>query len=119
MKRQHPEMRHDVQPKPYNQERSKFEPATGPATTGEWSPTLREPWSQNDFGDVVNAEGETVVDVIGCEVGSSDDVVRSYYEIMDLEQAYMRRIVACVNACEGISTEALEQPNPIRRVLPA
>ena len=56
-----------------------------------------EPWKRGTFNPQ-------------CVVDSTDKlIVADYYEDRDQAEANARRIVACVNACKGISTETLEQ----------
>ncbi len=55
-----------------------------------------EPWEVDERGDVVDAGSDIVVDSYGCTLPEPDD------------QRAMRRIVACVNACDGIATEDLK-----------
>lgn len=66
----------------------------------KWSP---EPWHVVELGEedetfhfIHDARDKSVADVIG-----NDGV--------EVDGANARRIVACVNACAGIPTEALEQ----------
>jgi hypothetical protein len=68
-------------------------------------PTLHEPWRVVD-GDVLNAAGELVLDSLGMAVHPGQDA--EIDAIIALENLYMRRIVACVNACEGLGTEQLQ-----------
>jgi hypothetical protein len=54
-----------------------------------------EPWTTSAEDEVLDAEGHIVVDPYGCTLAEPDDV------------RAMRRIVACVNHCAGVPTEAL------------
>jgi hypothetical protein len=54
-----------------------------------------EPWTTSAEGEVLDAEGQIVVDPYGTTLAEPDDV------------RAMRRIVACVNHCAGVPTEAL------------
>ena len=62
-----------------------------------------EPWSAN-FGIVRDAHSRQVADEIGAELSSVDEGI-----------AFMRRIVACVNYCAGLSTDWLEESAALRR----
>jgi hypothetical protein len=62
-----------------------------------------EPWSA-DFGTVRDARSRQVADEIGAELSSVDEGI-----------AFMRRIVACVNYCDGLSTDWLEESVALRR----
>lgn len=57
----------------------------------------QEPWSaEKDLPrNILSANGELVACAIACGVG--------------MGAANARRIVACVNSCEGLSTELLEK----------
>jgi hypothetical protein len=59
-----------------------------------------EPWKIGEFGDVVTCIGDIAVDPFG-----------STFEYMGplAEEEFMRRIVACMNACHGVPTKDLEQ----------
>src|SRR5260370_21848902 len=63
------------------------------------STEFMEPWERleegEQAGEVLNAAGLTIVDPIGSTLDFRD------------EARYMRRIVAAINACAGISTEDL------------
>jgi hypothetical protein len=54
-----------------------------------------EPWTSSAEGEVLDREGQLVVDPYGSGLAEPDDVRASH------------RIVACVNHCAGVSTEAL------------
>ena len=54
-----------------------------------------EPWAVDETGAVHNAAGNTIADPVGCELVEPDDAIA------------MRRMVACVNACDGISSSHL------------
>lgn len=56
----------------------------------------KEPWRHVGQGDIVGA--------------NDDDVCAVYFHSQRPVDANARRIVACVNACAGISTEKLEGP---------
>jgi len=63
-----------------------------------------EPWrmdmdlASDTTGQILDGRGVVVVDPYG-----------STLEEFSEEARYMRRIVACVNACAGVATEALEE----------
>ncbi len=65
----------------------------------EWSP---EPWRRGEEHELK----VEIVDAKGCEVGRVHG--RLFIEGGDAMEANFRRILACVNACAGIPTEALE-----------
>ena len=54
-----------------------------------------EPWTTSADGEVLDRDGQIVVDPYGCTLAEPDDVRAS------------RRIVACVNHCAGVPTEDL------------
>jgi hypothetical protein len=54
-----------------------------------------EPWTTSPSGDVLDCEGQLVVDAWGSGLVEPDEVKAG------------RRIVACVNHCAGVPTEAL------------
>jgi hypothetical protein len=59
-----------------------------------------EPWrvaEEEQAGEILNAAGLVIVDPMGSTLDIAD------------EASYMRRIVACVNACAGVPTEDLER----------
>lgn len=55
---------------------------------------MKEPWKNVGNGDIVDAKG--------------DDVACAYLRTDDPSEHRASRIVACVNACEGIGTNSLE-----------
>jgi hypothetical protein len=80
----------------------------GPGGTGGWRPigatVSGQPWTGNDYGEpwtssadgeVLDREGQLVVDPYGSGLVEPDDVRASH------------RMVACVNHCAGVPTEAL------------
>jgi hypothetical protein len=54
-----------------------------------------EPWTSSADGEVLDCDGQLVVDPYGSGLVEPDDIRASH------------RIVACVNHCAGVSTEAL------------
>ncbi len=62
--------------------------------------SFHERWKIGEFGDVVTCVGDIVVD-------PSWSTLRYMGPLASGQ--YMRRIVACVNACHGVATEDLEQ----------
>jgi hypothetical protein len=50
-----------------------------------------EPWRLDETGAVHNAEGVTIAEPVGCELVEPDDAIA------------LRRIVACVNVCDGVT----------------
>ncbi len=61
-----------------------------------------EPWTSNDQAIVQDRHGRIIAD---CEIIA----VSGHSGTPEEEVANARRIVTCINACQGISTEALEQ----------
>jgi hypothetical protein len=54
-----------------------------------------EPWGMDEDGAVHDADGHTIAEPVGCDLVEPDDI------------RAMRRIVACVNYCDGIDTAQL------------
>ncbi len=83
-----------------NVERMSTDAEQGAAVVGESLPSFFEPFAVTEFGDVINNRGDIVVDIFGTNL--------EHLGATATEQ-YMRRIVACVNACHYIPTENLEK----------
>ena len=64
-----------------------------------------EPWHLDAFGELCGRDGELLCDA--SHVDEPNDMTP------EISPANARRIVACVNACAGIPTEALEDPHTI------
>jgi hypothetical protein len=60
-----------------------------------------EPWTLDGDGTIVNNLTSVVVDPYGSTLEESE------------EHGYMRRIIACVNACAQLPTELLESLSPL------
>ena len=109
--RQHPEMPNDLQLNELEpKERSAGKPANGAAGGDRPFQIFAEPWLINGDGEVVTSRGDLVANPMGCDlvskiVGLSPERLSQLTVLA--EAAFMQRIVACVNACEGISTEDL------------
>lgn len=80
-------------------ERMSTDAEQGAAAAGESPRTFLEPLSIGDFGDIINSRGDMVVDTFGSNVEHLGQGATA---------EYMRRLVACFNACAGYSTEDLE-----------
>jgi hypothetical protein len=68
-----------------------------------------EPWEHHDNGLIYGQCGEDDVEApFVCDV-IEDSAMQALGMLSPVEEANARRICAAVNACKGISTEALEQ----------
>lgn len=54
-----------------------------------------EPWGMDEDGTIHDSQGITIAEPVGCDLVEPDDI------------RAMRRIVACVNYCDGIDTASL------------
>lgn len=107
--RQHSQMTPHPQ---INEERSAGKHTNGAAGGDRPFQIFAEPWRINGDGVVVTSRGDVVVDPVGCDLTSNIDGLTAdkLAQLTKLaESAFMQRIIACVNACEGISTEDLLQ----------
>jgi hypothetical protein len=59
-----------------------------------------EPWELAEDGTVTTSSG----DIVHLKCGDSAE-----YTALFAEAGYMRRIVACVNACEGLESDKIER----------
>jgi hypothetical protein len=68
-----------------------------------------EPWEHADSGLIYGQCGEDDVEApFVCDV-IEDSAMQAFGMLSPVEEANARRICAAVNACKGITTEALEQ----------
>lgn len=76
-----------------------------------------EPWrlerreaSREEYTALVDDHGMTILH--GCTIGKSEDIAVACWDQDDMD-----RIIACVNACRGIPTEVLSQPEMNRTLV--
>ncbi len=74
----------------------------------------KEPWAVGADNPPFYA-GDTVV--LGVKEGLPFVLAQCNHNFDELSRANARRIVACVNACQGIETETLESPGTLAEVV--